>query len=146
MTKQFHAAARRGTSKVKNPIPVDFEYEIGDDEYVTMTAQPPTSGQVSLFAIHQMEGGVVAVKAIFDLLMQILPGEDWALIEADLEDGLDVTILNEIVEHCLEVWGGNPTSSSSASSRSRPNTGKRSTATRASKATRSTSRSTASST
>jgi hypothetical protein len=125
--KQFQTAARRGATAVNNPVPVDFEYEVRKGEYLEMTAHPPTSGQISLFAIGQMKGGLDAVNAVFKLLNQVLGEKDWAIIERDLEDGVDVAVLVDIVNYCVEVWGGNPTSSASGSSRSRASTGKRST-------------------
>jgi hypothetical protein len=142
--KQFQAASRRGTTQVNNPVDIEFEYETLAGEPVTMTAHPPTSSQVSLFAIGQMEGGFTAVKAVFDLLSQILDPADWRVVERDLEEGVEIALMVEMVNYFTEVWSGRPTTRSSASSGSRRTTGQASTVKRASKATRSTSRSTVS--
>lgn len=125
--KQFNAAARRGTSTVTNPIPITFEFEVRAGEYIEMTAQPPTTGQIALLLTHQ-SGGVESVEALFDFLASTLTQPDFDIIEKSLQDGMDLDLVFEIVQYLTSEWGSRPTQPPSASSASPRNGGKRSTA------------------
>lgn len=127
MNKQFGTAARRGQAAVPNAIDIAFDFEVGTDEWKTLTAHPPTSGQVALFLSQQGQGGVSTVTALFDFLAAVLDQADYDVIEAQLREGLDVGVITEIIEYLIEEWGARPTQRPSASSRSRNGTGRRST-------------------
>ena len=125
--KQFTTAARRGTAAVSNNADVTFEFEVRDGEFVEMTAHPPTTGQLALFMGHQLETGTGAVRAMFSLLDAVLDERDYGIIENQLQDGLDVAVVIEVVQYLIEEWSGRPTGPSPASSPSRRTTGRRST-------------------
>ena len=125
--KQFTTAARRGAAAVANPVDVTFEFEVREGEFVEMTAAPPTSGQLALFTAHQFDKGSGSVRAMFDLLAAILSDEDYAVIEQQLHEGLDVMVLVEVVQWLIGEWTARPTTPPSASTGSRRTTGTRST-------------------
>lgn len=127
MNKQFSTAARRGQAAVPNAVEIPFDFETGVDQWKTLTAHPPTSGQVALFLSQQGHGGVQTVTALFDFLAAVLNQTDYDVIEAQLREGLDVSVITEIIEYLISEWGARPTTPRSASSRSRNGTGRRST-------------------
>lgn len=125
--KQFQTASRRGAGAVNNAVPITFEFEVREGEFVEMTAQPPTTGQLALFFAHQYEGGTGGVRAMFDFVAAVLDQRDYDIIEKKLHDGLDVAVVIEIVQYLTSEWSARPTQPSRASSGSRRNTGKPST-------------------
>lgn len=126
--KQFQTAARRGAGAVNNPVDITFEFEVREGEFVEMTAQPPTTGQLALFFAHQYDSGTGGVRALFDFLSAVLPDRSYQIIEDQLHDGLDVAVVIEIVQYLTEQWSARPTPPPRASSGSRRSTGARSTA------------------
>lgn len=125
--KQFTTAARRGASGMPNAVDVQFEWEVREGEFVTMTAHPPTSGQLALFLADQASGGRTSIRALFDFIASILGQADYDIIENQLRDGLDVQVAVELVEYLSAEWGARPTKPASDSSSSPPTTGKKST-------------------
>jgi hypothetical protein len=125
--KQFTTAARRGAGAVNNPVPITFEFEIREGEFVEMTAQPPTTGQLALFFAHQYDTGTGSVRALFDFIDSVLDDRDYKIIEDQLHDGLDVAVMIEMVQYLTEQWSARPTKRAPTSSASRQSTGKRST-------------------
>jgi len=126
--KQFQTASRRGAGAVNNAVPITFEFEVREGEYVEMTAQPPTTGQLALFFAHQYDGGTGGVRSMFDFIAAVLDQRDYDIIERKLHEGLDVAVIIEIVQYLTSEWSARPTPPSRASSGSRRNTGTRSTA------------------
>lgn len=126
--KQFQTASRRGAGAVNNAVPITFEFEVREGEFVEMTAQPPTTGQLALFFAHQYEGGTGGVRAMFDFIAAVLDDRDYRIIEQKLHEGLDVAVVIEIVQYLTSEWSARPTLPSRASSGSRRSTGTRSTA------------------
>ena len=127
--KQFHTAARRGTSSLPNDTDVQFEFEVVDGEFVTMTAHPPTTGQMALFLTRQTNP-TETVRSLFAFLGRVLDPADYRLIENKLAEGVDVQIMVEIVEFLIEEWTGRPirppsVSPSSPNGNGKPSTGKR---------------------
>lgn len=130
--KQFHTAARRGAAAVNNPVDITFEYEVREGEFIEMTAHPPTTGQLALFMADQGKSGAAGVRALFEFLATVLSDENYDVIEEQLREGLDVSVVIEMVRYLTEEWSARPTPPSSASSSSRNNTGRRSTVRQAS--------------
>jgi len=126
--KQFQTASRRGQGAVANAVPITFEFEVREGEFVEMTAQPPTTGQLALFFAHQYDLGTGSVRAMFDFIAAVLDNRDYKIIESQLHDGLDVAVIVEIVQYLTEQWSARPTKVRPASSGSPRSTGKRSTA------------------
>lgn len=126
--KQFQTASRRGAGAVNNAVPITFEFEVREGEFVEMTATPPTTGQLALFFAHQYDGGTGGVRAMFDFIAAVLDDRDYKIIEGKLHDGLDVAVVIEIVQYLTTEWSARPTQPSRGSSASRRNTGTRSTA------------------
>jgi hypothetical protein len=125
--KQFQTASRRGVGAVNNAVPITFEFEVREGEFLEMTAQPPTTGQLALFFAHQYDGGTGGVRALFDFVAAVLSDADYKMIEDKLQDGLDVAVIIEIVQYLTTEWAARPTKSAPASSASRRSTGARST-------------------
>lgn len=125
--KQFTTAARRGAGAVNNPVPITFEFEVREGEFVEMTAQPPTTGQLALFFAHQYDTGTGSVRALFDFLSSVLEPRSYRIIEDQLHDGLDVAVCIEMVQYLTEQWSARPTKKPPTSSGSRRSTGPRST-------------------
>lgn len=126
--RQFGTAARRGAAAVNNPVDVTFQWEKSENEWVDMIAHPPTTGQIALFLSHQGTGAA-GVRAMFELLQQVMSSADYDIIEDQLRVGLDVAVIVELVQFLTEEWSGRPTSPASASSQSPPSTGSPSTVT-----------------
>lgn len=124
--RQFTTAAKRGAAGVANPIDLSFEYEVREGEFIEMVAHPPTTGQLALF----MGGngrGMANVRALFDFLATVLDDKDYAIIEGQLRDGLDLQVVIDLVQYLSGEWSARPTSPPSDSSQSRKSTGRRST-------------------
>lgn len=139
--KQFTTAARRGETQVPNPIDITFEWEVREGEFIEMTAHPPTTGQLALFFAHQNERGTGPIRAMLSLIAQLVSDEDFAIIEDQLAEGLDVQIVVELIQYLTGEWSARPTTSSNGSTRSPRTIGRTSTLTPQRKAsTRSTSR------
>jgi len=122
--KQFKTAAK-ASSVMENPVPVEFA--INDTEYV---ANPPNSGQLTLFMAAQAsgDGGEIAL-AMLELLVVILGDEQYIEFENGLKDGtIEMEMVMDIIEFLTEEWSTRPTPSVSVSSQRRAATGKRSTA------------------
>jgi len=128
--QQFKTASRRGEGAVKNPVDITFEFEVREDEFVEMTARPPTTGQLALFFAHQYDTGTGGVRAMFDFLSAVLDDRSYAIVEDQLHDGLDVAVVIEMVQYLTEQWSSRPTKPAAASAGSRRSTGARSTAKR----------------
>jgi len=128
--KQFSTAARRGVSAVNNPVDIEFQFEATEGNYVTMTAHPPTTGQMALFFAHQLDAGTGSIRAMFDLLSDVLEPADYRIIERQLRTGVDVAVIIEIVRYLVEEWSARPTMSPPDSSTSPRRTGRSSTAKR----------------
>lgn len=126
--KQFNTAARRGRSSVSNPVDIEFEFEVREGEYVTMTAHAPTTGQLALFFGHQLDTGTGSIRAMFDLLSAVLDDRNYAIIEEQLHTGLDVEVVIEIVQYLVSEWAARPTGPPPGSLPSRRTTGRQSTA------------------
>ena len=124
--RTFATAARRGSAAVNNPVDVEFQWERADGVYVNMTAHPPTTGQIALFLGHQGTGAA-GVRAMFELLSTVLEDRDYDIIENNLREGLDVTVVVELVQYLTEEWSGRPTQPPSDSSTSPSSTGSPST-------------------
>jgi hypothetical protein len=125
--KQFKTASRRGEGAVNNPVDLTFEFEVREGEFVELTAKPPTTGQLALFFAHQYDGGTSSVRALFDFVASVLSDADYKVIENQLQDGLDIAVVIEIVQYLTEEWSTRPTKPARASSASRRSTGPRST-------------------
>ena len=124
--KNFETAARRGDASVANPIDIEFQLD-----GKTLTATPPTTGQLALFIGANGKGGLKSVNALFNFLSAILNDDDYAVIEEALQEGVEITVLTDIIGYLVGEWSDRPTSRSSASSASRKTTGKTSTVKRA---------------
>lgn len=126
--KQFLTAAKRGAAAVNNPVDITFEYEVNSGEFIEMTAHPPTVGQLALFLTEQGDGtGFGAVRSMFQFVATILSEDDYAIIERQLHEGLDLQVITDIVTYLTQEWAARPTQPSSGSSSSRKSTGRRST-------------------
>ena len=125
--KQFETATRRGVPAIASAVPIEFEYETTEGEYVKMIATPPTTGQLALFLASQGNTGGQSLRAMFEFLEAILRDEDYAVIERQLRTGLDVQVVVDIVQWLTGEWAARPTGSPSASPTSRSSTGPRST-------------------
>jgi len=128
--KQFQTAARRGKAAVSNPIDIQFEFEVREGEYVTMTAHAPTTGQLALFLGADTATGQGSIRAMFDLLDSVLVDKDYAIVEDQLRSGMDVEVVVEIVQYLVGEWAARPTTPPPVSSPSRRTTGRQSTARR----------------
>ncbi len=129
--KQFTTAARRGVSALPDAEKLEFEYEVREGEFVTMHANPPTTGQLALFVSDQAtRGGMGAITAMLDLFAVVLDEPDFDIIKGQLQDGLDLEVITEIFTWLMEEWGLRPTPRSSGLSPSRRTNGQRSTAKR----------------
>lgn len=125
--RQFTTAAKRGVAGVNNPIDITFEYEVREGEFVEMTAHPPTTGQLALFMGSGGARGMSSVRALFEFLATVLDERDYAIIEEQLRDGLDLQVIIDVVQYLSTEWSARPTSQPSGSSQSRRSTGRRST-------------------
>ncbi|RPJ77445.1 MAG: hypothetical protein EHM24_00085 [Acidobacteria bacterium] len=123
--KQFKTAAHRGSPAVPNAVDIQFQW---DEE--TLTAHAPSSGQLALLLSNMVDGNfrLESLGALFDFLKGVLDDEDYAVIHADLQQGLDIQLIVELIEALIEEWSVRPTTPAVVSSRSRPTTGRRSTA------------------
>ena len=126
--RQFGTATRRGVAAVNNPVDVTFQWERAENVWVDMVAHPPTTGQIALFLSRQGTGAA-GVRAMFELLSTVLDDADYAIIENQLREGLDVQVIVEVVQFLTEEWSGRPTLQPSGSSPSPTNTGSPSTVT-----------------
>jgi len=126
--RQFKTAAHRGTPAVPNPVDIPFQW----DEEV-LTAHAPSSGQLALLLSHMADGTfrLDSIGALFDFLKGVLDDGDYDIIHTDLQQGLDVQLIVELIEALIEEWSARPTTPAVVSSRSRQSTGRRSTAKRA---------------
>ena len=125
--RQFTTAARKGTSTVANPVDIEFEYEVSEGEFVTMTAHPPTTGQLALFAAHQNDGGIGSIRSLFELLECSLEPQHFKVIEGQLRTGMDLGVVTELVQYLTGEWSARPTTSPNGSLPSPSTTGRRST-------------------
>jgi hypothetical protein len=125
--KQFATAARRGKAAVNNPADVEFEFETDPGVYVEMTAHAPTTGQLALFFSHQNDIGTGSVRALFQLMKDVLDPEDYTVMEAQLRKGLDVDVIVEMVQYLVSEWSARPTTPLNGSSESPRSTGRPST-------------------
>jgi hypothetical protein len=123
--RQFSTAAHRGKAAVPNAVDIQFQW---DDE--VLTAHAPASGQLALLLSSMVDGRVQlsSLAALFDFLAAVMDEEDFAVIRADLQDGVDVEIVVDLIQGLMEEWSARPTTPAPASSPSRTPTGKRSTA------------------
>lgn len=120
--REFSTAATRGKPGLKNAI--EIEFKLDDD---VLTARPPTTGQVALFVQKGRGGGIRSVESMFVFFSDVLDDKDWKVVEAKLQDGMDVELLGEISNYLIGEWSGRPTGLSSGSSPTRNGTGSRST-------------------
>lgn len=127
--RHFKTGAENAKSGVSNPVEIPFTLD--EDELV---AYPPTAGQLALFVTRNSKGGVAAIDALFAFMGQILDDEGFDILMAQLGEGMDVTVVTDIVQYLIEEWSAHPTNSSSGSSVSRKTTGGKSTASARSKA------------
>ena len=127
--KNFETAARRGVPAVSNPVDIPFQID-GTD----FTAHPPTSGQLALFILAQGQGGYSVIGAMFTFLESILDEDGVVAIREKLTDGVELSLITDIISYLIEEWSARPTKPSSASSGSRKVTGNTSTAKRVSRA------------
>lgn len=123
--KSFETSSRRGQGAVVNPIDIDFEID-----GVQITAHPPTTGQLGLFVQGNKAGGMKTVESLFKFIRAILDDDGYKVVEDKLQEGVEISLLTDIVEYLVGEWSGRPTTRSSASSASRKTTGKPSTAKR----------------
>jgi hypothetical protein len=121
--KSFNTSARQGAAGVSNDQPVEFELD-GQ----VMTAYPPTSGQLALFLTANNEGGVSSLVAMFDLLAQVIDDDAVELLKDRLGEGMEISVITDIIAFLVEEWSAHPTEPSSGASASRKSTGKESTA------------------
>src|SRR5262245_48553561 len=124
--RQFQTAAKRGAAGVSNAVDITFEYEVREGEFVEMTAHPPTTGQLALFMSGNGKG-MANVRALFEFLATVLVDDDYAIIEGQLRDGLDLQVIIDLVQFLSSEWSARPTAPPSVSSRSRRSTGRQST-------------------
>lgn len=122
--RQFKTAAHRGKAAVPNDVPIKFQW---DDQ--TLTANPPSSGQFALLLSTMSDGefALDSIRGLFDFLAAVMNGDDFSVIRRDLQDGVDVEIIVELIEGLIEEWSLRPTTPAAVSSRSRPRTGRSST-------------------
>jgi hypothetical protein len=121
--KQFTTAARRGAPAVTNPADVEFEFEVSPGQFKKITAHAPTTGQLALYLNHQEDANSGGVRAMFQLLADILSDADYGMIESQLRDGLDVEVIVEIIQYLVSEWSSRPTGPPPGSSASRRTTG-----------------------
>jgi hypothetical protein len=122
--RQFQTAAHRAAS-VENPVPVEFELN-----GTTLVANPPSSGQLTVFLAGQAGDPSESAKAMLELLWAVLGEDNYRWLEMEMKAGtVDVETVQEIIEYLGEVWSARPTVTASALSPSRTSTGKPSTAT-----------------
>ncbi len=125
--KEFQSAAR-AESPLENPI--DIEFSLDGDEFL---AQPPTSGQLTLFMASQGGGATPAdtAKAMLELMLAVLGEEQYTDFENGLKAGkVDIETVMEVIEYLIEEWSSRPTPPASDSSSRQGRTGKQSTAKR----------------
>src|SRR5262245_22372265 len=111
--RQFKTAAHRGSNAVvPNSADIPFQW---DDE--VLTAHAPSSGQLALLLSHMSDGtfGLDALAALFDFLRGILDPEDYAIIHQDLQQGLDIDLIVELVQGLIEEWSLRPTTPAAVS-------------------------------
>lgn len=120
--REFKSAAKR-ESGFPNPVVVPLDIDGRE-----MKATPPPSGVLALFLSDQADPNrAVQLRAVFDLLTEILPREDYDWLREQLRTNkTSLQTVTDVIEYLLEVWGGRPTKSSSASSTRQPSTGRRS--------------------
>lgn len=121
--KSFDTSARQGAAGVVNDQPIEFEL---DGE--VLTAYPPTAGQLALFLTANTAGGVESIQAMFELLAQVIDDDAVAVLKDRLGDGMEITVVTDIISYLVEEWSAHPTQPSSGASASRKSTGKGSTA------------------
>lgn len=108
---------------------VEFDFEVSEGEFVTMTAHPPTSGQFAMMLRQQAENSMAQrLRGMFDFLAAVLDQRNYDIIEQQLHDGLDVEVVTELIEYLIEEWTARPTKARSGSQSSPRSTGRRSTA------------------
>jgi hypothetical protein len=122
--RQFNTAANRGKAAVPNAVDIQFQW---DD--AVLTAHPPSSGQLALLLSTMVDGqvNISAIAALFDFLNAVMDVDDFNIIRNDLQDGVDVGLVVELIEALIEEWAVRPTTPAIASSPSRRSTGSRST-------------------
>lgn len=123
--KSFETSSRRGKAAVVNPIDIEFELD-----GAKLTAHPPTTGQLGLFIGGNAEGGMKTIQSLFRFLRAVLDDASYKLVEDKLQEGVEISVLTDIIEYLVAEWSGRPTTRSSASSPSRKTTGTSSTAKR----------------
>ena len=107
------------------PVAETIKFKLGKD---TLSAKPPTTGQLALFLRGGRELGFESISSLFEFMSDVLDDADWRKVEGHLRDGLDVNILSNIAAYLIGEWSGRPTVPSSNSSPTRSTTGRRSTA------------------
>ena len=122
-------AGRRNSDQILvNPISVEAPFERHNGEDVTLRFNPPTPGQLAIYFRDVRSGNVFsAITAAMKLFTKILDDEQYELIEEELEEGLDATLLMETVNDLMRVWTTRPTGQSNGSSTSPKRTGSKST-------------------
>ena len=124
--REFKAAAQRDAI-LENPVEIEFSIA-----GTVFAANPPSSGQLTVFMASQADGdnSPVIAKGMLELLAAVL-GDDYVVFEQMLKDGeIEMTMIMDVIEYLTETWSSRPTQRASASSPSRVSTGKRSTAKR----------------
>lgn len=125
--KNFDTAARRGQAAMPNAVDITFQID-----GVDYTAHPPTTGQIALFMGAQSEGGYTLVNAMFRFMDAVLDDEGVKALRAALQEGVELTLVSDIISYLIEEWSARPTTRSSGSSPTRKRTGAASTVRRAS--------------
>jgi hypothetical protein len=123
--REFATAATRGKPGLVNAG--EIEFKLDDD---VLTAHTPTTGQVALFVQHGRAGGLRSIESMFEFFSAVLDDKDWAVMEAKLQDGMDVELLAQISNYLIGEWSGRPTQPSSVSAPTPNGTGPPSTAKR----------------
>lgn len=129
--KSFDTSARQAEAGVANDADVEFEL---DGE--VLVAHAPTAGQLALFLTANTGGGVQSLVAMFDLLATVIDDDAVDLLKEKLGEGMEITVITDIITFLVEEWSAHPTEPSSGASASRKSTGKASTAKPRSKAAR----------
>ncbi|TFG40365.1 MAG: hypothetical protein E4H44_00220 [Candidatus Aminicenantes bacterium] len=124
--KAFSTAGRAPEPAMEGAAPITFDID-GEE----VTAYPPTSGQMAMMIADQSEHRDVAdsVAGIIDFCDGILDDKGKALLRRrllDRDDPFDMSNIQDILEYLIEEWSNHPTQSSSVSSVSRSNGGRRS--------------------
>jgi len=121
--KSFDTSARQASAGVANDAPIEFELD-----GVVLVAEAPTAGQLVLFLTANRRGGLDSIESMFELLATVIDDEAVDLLKDKLSDGMEITVITDIIAYLVEEWSARPTQPSSAATPSRKSTGKRSTA------------------